>query len=226
MERVSLKGEIRIGTGKSITGKLRSQGLIPAVVYAKAENPVHIQTGYREFIKLLHQQGENVIIDLQLVKSGKTMSKTVIIKEIQYNPLKESIFHVDFQQIKLTENIKVYVPLRTVGDKEAPGVKEGGIVEHILREVEIECLPTQIPKEILVDTSTLNIGDAIHVKELKIPEGIKLLTDKEQITVHVKFVAEEKVEEEKPVEEAVEPEVIKQKKPEEEAPEEEKKEKK
>jgi len=217
VERVVLNAEIRTDTGKSIAKQLRKQGIIPGVVYAKDDAPIPLKTDYRDFIKLLHKQGENVIIDLKLKKNAKIINKTVIIKEIQYNLVKEGIFHVDFQQIKLTEKIRVQVPLKSRGDAEAPGVKEGGTIEHILREVEIECLPTQIPKEIIVNVAGLNIGDAIHVKELDIPEGITTITDPEQIAIILKFEAkEEEPTEEKPEAEApAEPEVIKQKKPEE-----------
>lgn len=217
MERIVLNAEIREDTGKSVAKRLRNQGLIPGVVYTKGDESIAVKTGYRDFVKLLHKQGENVVIDLKLKKNAKTVNKVVIIKEIQYNSLKEGIFHVDFQQIKLTENIRVQVPLKTKGDADAPGVKEGGTLEHILREVEIECLPTQIPKEIIINVATLNIGDVVYVKDLDIPEEITTITDPEQIAINLKFEAkEEEPTEEKPEEETIaEPEVTKQKKPEE-----------
>ncbi len=216
MERVLLHAEVREDTGSAIAKKLRAQGVIPGVVYARDEATVHISTNYREFIKLLHKNGENVVIDLKLKENNKALSKTVIIKEIQYNTLKEGILHIDFQQIKLTEKIRVDIPLVTIGDADAPGIKEGGLLEHILREIEIECLPTQIPKEIVIDVSALNVGDSIHVKDLNVPQEAAVITDLEQIAVLLKREAEEKLEEEKPEEEvATEPEVIREKKPEE-----------
>jgi ribosomal protein L25, Ctc-form len=216
VERVVLHAERREGTGKSAVRKLRTQGLVPAIVYAKHESPVQVMTNRRELVKLLHQQGDKVLIDLNVKSGDATDNKTVIIKEIQYDTIREDILHVDFQQIKLTEKIRVHVPLQTKGDAEAPGVKEGGILEHILRELDIECLPADLPREILVDVSGLQISESIHVKDLHAPEGVTILTDPEQIAVLIKFAAEEKPAEVKPEGEvAVEPEVIKKKKEEE-----------
>ncbi|MBU4477725.1 MAG: 50S ribosomal protein L25 [Candidatus Omnitrophica bacterium] len=223
MERVALNAQIRKESGKSIAGKLRRRGLIPAVIYGKNEEPMAIATDRREIVKLLRKQGENVIIDLNVQKDANTVATTVIIKDIQYNILKEEISHIDFQHVKLTEKIRVYVPLTTKGGAAAPGVKEGGVLEHILREIEIEALPTNIPKEIVIDVSGLKIGDAVHVADLKVGEGIEIITDVSQIAVLVKFTAEEKVETvEKTEEETIEPEVIKKKKAEEEPAEEKK----
>jgi len=217
VERAVLQVERREGTGKSAVRKLRTKGMVPAVVYAKHENPVQVMTDRRELTKLLHQQGDKVLIDLTVKSGDATESKTVIIKEIQYDTIREDILHIDFQQIKLTEKIRVQVPLQTKGDAEAPGVKEGGILEHILRELDIECLPTNLPKEIVVDVSGLKISEQIHVKEIKAPEGVVILTDPDQIAVLVNFAAEEKAAEVKPEgEQPTEPEVIKKKKAEEE----------
>jgi len=223
VEKILLNAEMRPESGTAVARRLRSEGKIPAVVYAKGEGTLHITADRREFVKLLHKQGENVIISLNIKKGSKMQPKTVIIKEIQYDTIKEDIFHVDFQQIKLTEKIRVHVPLVTRGDADALGVKEGGILEHVLREVEVECLPTDIPKQIVIDVANLNIGDSVHVRELAVDEKVTLLTEPEQVAVLVKFKAEEKPEEEKVEEETAEPEVISEKKPEESHEDEEKK---
>ncbi|MBI4845370.1 MAG: 50S ribosomal protein L25 [Candidatus Omnitrophica bacterium] len=224
MEREVLVAQIRKDTGKAVAKKLRSKGEIPAVVNAKNEAPIHITTDRRDFIKLLHKQGENVIIDLKLKGEGQELEKTAIIKEIQYDNLKGGIFHIDFQQIKLTDKIRMHVRLMVRGDSEAPGVKAGGIMEHVLREVEIECLPTNMPKELIVDVSSMEIGNMIHIKDLVVGEGITIINDPGQTVIVVKMQAEEKLEEEKVESEeeaAAEPEVIKKGKAEEEVSEEE-----
>ncbi|MFH2138429.1 MAG: 50S ribosomal protein L25 [Candidatus Omnitrophota bacterium] len=216
MERAILNAEIKQGAGKSVTRKLRSKGLIPGVIYSKDKTSVHVTTDFREFVKLVHQHGENAIIELKINNDGTTVERNVIIKEIQYDTLKQSVLHIDFQQIKLTEKIKINVPLVTKGAEDCPGVKEGGNLEHILRELEVECLPTNIPHEINIDVTSLNIGEAIHVKELELPDDVVAITDGDQIVVLVKREKEqieEKSEEAAPG--AIEPEVIKQKKPEE-----------
>ena len=213
MEKATLNVKNRQETGTSAAKKLRMQGLAPAVIYAKNEKPEQVSIDQREFIKFLHKHGETAIISLKAEGTGKL--ETVIIKEIQYDTVKSRIIHVDFQRIKLDEKIRVHIPLLTKGDADAPGVKEGGNLEHILREVEVESLPTNIPKEIIVDVSNMKIGDVIHVKELPVPGDIAIINDPEQVAVLVKFEAEEKAEEKTEEEAPAEPEVIKKGKAEE-----------
>ena len=213
MEKATLNVKNRQETGTSAAKKLRMQGLAPAVIYAKNEKPEQVSIDQREFIKFLHKHGETAIISLKTEGTGKL--ETVIIKEIQYDTVKSRIIHVDFQRIKLDEKIRAHIPLLTKGDADAPGVKEGGNLEHILREVEVESLPTNIPKEIIVDVSNMKIGDVIHVKELPVPGDIAIINDPEQVAVLVKFEAEEKAEEKTEEEAPAEPEVIKKGKAEE-----------
>ena len=142
----------------------------------------------------------------------KEKDKTVIIKEMQHHPLTGDILHVDFNQISLTQTIKVSVPLAVKG--EAVGVKEGGVLEHVLWELEVECLPREIPEKIEVEVSGLKINDSLFVKDIVVPKGIKVLNDPELIAISVKPPIKPAVE--VAVEAATaEPEVIKQKKPEE-----------
>lgn len=217
MEEVKLKVELRKDAGKEAAKRLRRLGTIPAVIYGKGEKTIPIKISARELEKVLHTAaGENVLINLKIAHT-KEAGKTVIIKELQHDPVKGDIYHIDFNHISLKEAIEVKVPVTTKG--ESPGVKEGGVMEHILWELEVECLPTQIPEKFEVDCSNLAIGDAIHVKNLFIPEGIKVLNPPEDVVVSV---VPPKAEEEVPVEEEViEPEVIgKKKEEEEEVPEE------
>ncbi|MCM8765537.1 MAG: 50S ribosomal protein L25 [Candidatus Omnitrophica bacterium] len=218
MEEVGLLGKVRETKGKQVN-RLRKEGWVPAVVYKKGEESLPLQLPRKDLEKILHTSlGGNILISLKIEKEspsqkGKSQEvKTVIIKEIQRDPLTEELLHIDFQQISLTEKIMVNVPLAIVG--EAVGVKrDGGILEHLLWELPIECLPTAIPEKIEVDVSQLEIGQSIYVKDLKIPEGIRVLAPPEQTVIMVEMPKVEKVEE-KVEEEVVEPEVIKQKKPE------------
>jgi large subunit ribosomal protein L25 len=199
--------------------------LIPAVLYG--EEVLNLQLHKNDLLKILHTEaGENVIVNLKISRDGKPKERTVIIKEIQYDPLRGEMLHVDFYQISLTKVLTVNVPV--VAHGEPIGVRqERGTLEHILWEVQVECLPTQIPKGIEADTSNLKIGESIFVKDLVAPPGAKILNDPGLIVFSVKPpVVEEKVEKIKPEEEKLEPEVIKQKKKEEEAPSEKEKEKK
>lgn len=230
MEKVSLEAEIRSEVGKGAVKKLRKCGFIPAVVYKAGDRAINLKVSSQALLKVLHTEaGENVIINLSLSDSRKSKDKksaltrkrvsldnnvkTVIIKEIQYHPVRGNILHIDFNQISLTEKLTVDVPVETKG--ESQGVREGGILEHILWELKVECLPAKIPEKIEVDVTELKIGDFIYVKDLKIPRDIKVLSDPEAVVVSVKPPAVEKVEEGEIEEEITEPEVITEKKKEE-----------
>lgn len=225
MEQIILNAHIRDNTGKSVARQLRQGNAIPAVVYKQKEKTLHIQVGATDFIRILRTSaGENAIITLKISpsekakgkSSGTPVDKTVIIKEIQYHPIKEGILHVDFQQISLTEKITVKVPIILRG--EAVGVKiDGGVLEQMTKELEIECLPTQIPQKIEANIEAMKIADVIHVKELTVPANIRVITDPEQAVASVSPPkAEEALAPKEAAEEIQEPEVITERKPEEE----------
>jgi large subunit ribosomal protein L25 len=204
MKEIELSAQSReIGT-KNVLNRNRQGGLIPSIVYGQKETPVPVWVKEREFMKALHtERGMNVLIKLNIGSDAKT----VLIKEIQRNVLTERPIHVDFHIISLKEKTEVSVPLRSVG--EAPGVKSGdGVLEHVLREIRVRCLPTQIPDSIDVDISALNTGQGITVKDLPPMEGVEILSDPDAIIVHV--MAPTKIEEAPVVAEATaaEPEVI------------------
>ena len=163
MEKVILKAEARTGTGKRVAKDLRIKGLIPANVYKQGKAAMNLQVSNDDFAQIIHTKaGENVIITLK-ISGGAAKDKTVLIKEIQRHPVKDNILHVDFNEISLTEVLKVNVPLVSRG--EPVGVKvDGGVLEHIMWELQVECLPTAIPEKVEVDVSNLKIGDAIYVK--------------------------------------------------------------
>ena len=223
MDQISLKANLREGKGKEVAKKLRRSGQVPAVVYHRGEKSVHITVVDREISKILHAAGgENILISLTIEKKGAPASggsvsggrpRAVIIKEIQHDPVKRNILHVDFNEISLTE--KITVEVEVVAQGEPVGVKqEGGILEHSLRELKIQCLPTDIPKHIDVDVSALKLNDSVHVRDLKLSDKIKVLNDPDTLLFQVKF-HEEKVE--AVAAETPELEVIREKK-EEEAP--------
>ncbi|MBL7092069.1 MAG: 50S ribosomal protein L25/general stress protein Ctc [Candidatus Omnitrophica bacterium] len=212
MEKINLKAKLREELGKEAVKKLRAQGLIPAVVY-KGRNSLNIKVPSKDFLEVIHTKaGENVVVNLQI--ESKKLPRTAIIKETQYHPVRGNVLHVDFNEISLTEVLTVKVPIAVKG--EAQGIKEGGVLEHALWEIEVECLPTQIPENIPVDVSPLKIGDSILVKDLQLPGGVKVLSDPETTVVSLAVPRAEEEEVAKPEEEAVEPEVIMEKKPEEE----------
>ncbi len=213
MEFVELRAGLREGRGKEVNKKLRAQGVVPAVVYKKGEETVSLKIDRKDLAKALHTEaGENVIIKLHVDGIKKRKERTVVLKEIQKDPVKDYLLHVDFQEISMTETLKVKVPLAAKG--EAQGVKEdGGVLQQILWEAEVECLPTNIPEKIEIDISSLKIGDSIHVKDIQPPEGVKILDEPEGVVFSVEHP--KKVEDviAEPQEGAIEePEVIKEKK--------------
>ncbi len=230
MAAVELQASHRQGTGSQAAKQLRRRELIPAIVYRAGEPSVPLVVGQRSLAQVLRTSaGENVLITLRLEgetatvgvaargrKSGKASAdRTVMIREIQKHPVTGAMLHVDFHEILLTERIRVKVPIVAKG--EPIGVKQdGGVLDHLLWELEIECLPTQIPEQLEVEVTSLKIGDSIPVKAVSLPEGVTTLADPNAPVIAVAAPHVEKVEE--PTEAAAaEPEVLKQKKPEEEA---------
>jgi len=219
MEELFLEAESREELGRIKVKHLRDSGFIPAVVYAEGKKSSSVKVSNSALLKLIHQHRiEGVVINLKIKASGKVSdskkhsSTACLIKEIQYDPVHGDIIHVDFNEISLTEVIKVNVPVESKG--EPIGVKqEGGSLEHILWEIEVECLPTVIPEKIEVDVAQMKIGDSIHVKELSIPSQVKVLSDLEAVVISVSAPMKEE-EPAAPVEgeEIQEPEVIKEKK--------------
>ncbi|MFC1590374.1 50S ribosomal protein L25 [Candidatus Omnitrophota bacterium] len=210
MEKHILKADVREGTGKSAAKKLRNQGLIPAVVYKAGKSTTSLKVSLRELEKILHTKaGENALIMLKVSGASKKVSdKTVIIKELQHDPVKDNVLHADFNEISLTEALKVDVPLVFKG--EPVGVKEeGGVIEHVIRDLHIECLPVDIPEGVEVEVSQLKIGDSIMVKDVAVPPGLKVLNEPDLIVAIVKTPHVEKPVEEVEGEEAAEPELIK-----------------
>jgi large subunit ribosomal protein L25 len=168
-----LSAEARDGVGKGVNRKLRAAGRIPGVIYGKRRDPQAIHLDPSALEKLLRGSGAglNTLIDLSV--GGRT--DTVLVKELQRHPVAGAFWHVDFYQVDLTRKVTVSVPIHFVG--KARGVEFGGILDHPLRELEVECLPRAIPEFVEVDVSALEIGQAIHVSELRLPEGVEVKTD-------------------------------------------------
>jgi large subunit ribosomal protein L25 len=192
MEKGSLTAQWREGKGKEDARRLRNKGLIPAVVYGQRAETIPVTLSPQELAKILHGgAGERTLINLTIegLKDGP-ITKTVILKEKQIDPLKRTWLHVDLYSIAMDEAINVNIPVRLVG--KAAGVAQGGIVEHILREIEVKCLPADIPAGIDVDISALEIGHSIHVAEISV-EKAKILADPGQTIVTIVPPKEEAV---------------------------------
>lgn len=217
MEKIVLKTIIREDKGKGACKQLRKDGAIPAVVYKEGKDALSVQVNNKDLWHALHTDaGENAIITMEIEGGNKSSNKTVIVKEIQVDPINEKFVHIDFHEISLKDKLKVKVPVVLKG--EAVGVKEDdGVLAQEMWEIEVECLPTEIPEHIVFHVDDLRIGDSIHVKDVEAIEGVEFLDDPEQMVVIVHPpTVEEEAEEEVAAEEGEEPEVIKKGKTEEE----------
>ncbi len=172
MEIVELTSRIRQTAGKGVSRKLRRQGMIPAVLYGPATSPVLLAISASNLEKALKGKSAARSIFNLSVQNGDTTTRTVMIKEIQRHPVSRNVLHVDLYEIDMGRKIRVNVPVTMTG--KAKGVERGGLLQLIRREIEILCLPTEIPDTIEIDVSHLDIGDAIHVKEISLGGHIEI----------------------------------------------------
>lgn len=225
MKEITIEATTRSRSGKGVARKLRMANKIPAIVYGRGEDPQPLEIDYAGFHRVFHSlHGENAIINLNI--DGQKSDKKALIRDIQYDPVEGNIMHIDFQRISMDQKIRLNVAVRLHGT--AKGVKSsGGILQWSVRELEISCLPSNIPEAIEINVEDLDIHDSIRVKDLNVP-NIEFLDDPEETIVNV--VPPALVKEEAPVaaegeaaaaptetkpEEPAEPEVISEKKAEE-----------
>jgi large subunit ribosomal protein L25 len=212
-KQVKLTAERRTATGRSAVRKLKAAGSVPAIIYGAKDKAEPLQVSRRDINAMLsHAAGENILVELEI--AGK--SRLALVQEVQHAPLGGAILHVDFHAVSMDEMIQADVPLEPTGI--ANGVKNmGGLLEQNLRSLAIECLPRDLPDLITVDVSALDIGDAIHVREIQLPTGVttRVQPDLTAFSVLAPTVEEEPVVAE--VEAAAGPEVIREKKEEPEA---------
>jgi large subunit ribosomal protein L25 len=209
-KQVKLIAQRRSVAGRNAVKKLKYEGIVPAAIYGGKTEPQNLQVAARDIRALLsHASGENILVDLEIEGAGQKASSMALIQEVQHHPLGGQILHVDFRAVSMDEKIQADIPVEPEGI--ANGVKNfGGILEQSMRSIEVECLPRDLPELITVDISNLNIGDSIHVKDIKLPDGVTAL---ENADLTVFLCASPKVEEEPVVSEApTAPEVIKEKK--------------
>jgi len=193
--QVTLSAQLRNDTGKGAARTLRRAGLVPAVIYGHGEETRACSVNTKELEKLITSGShESTLIDLK-VEGGKT--QPVLIREVQIHPYRPEVLHVDFLAVRKGEKVKLEVPVRFLGV--APGVKEGGIMEHLRHEVEVRCIPSKIPEALEFDISELGIGDGVTVADLTVPAGVEVLTESDATIAAVVPPTVHKVEE--PVEE-------------------------
>lgn len=214
---ITIKGEKRGIFGKNASRAIRREGKVPAIFYGANIASIPLMVAKTDVIDILKSEaGENTIFKV----SFNSESRDAMIKELQIDPVTDELLHVDLYQIAMDKVIRVSVPVVPVG--EAVGVKsEGGFVDFMNREVEIECLPKDIPEHIEIDISSLHIHQSVKADDVKIPEGVEMLTEPDTVLILIDVPQKEEIIEEVEVEEEViaegeEPEVIKKEKEEEE----------
>ena len=184
---VVIKAETRKEVGKNAAGRLRRQGLVPAILYGgkTASQPLTLKK--KDILEILKSQtGENTIFRVTI----DSQEKDVMLKDIQINPVTDELTHVDLIEISMDKPVRVAVPVELVG--EPVGVKvEGGVADFVLRELEVECLPREIPEAIKIDISNLHIHQSIKVQNLDLPAGVRVYADPNAAIVVISSVAEE-----------------------------------
>ena len=202
MELIELKTNIRTSVGNSQARALRRKKQIPAVLYGLGKKTVLLSVYISELERVLKKsKGGQALLNL-VVQNGETYTKSAIIKELQTHPVERDILHVDFYEIDMNRKIKVKVPVVTKG--KSKGVELGGILQIIRRELEVLCLPLEIPKSFEIDISDLDIGDSVHVKSIPLKDNIEIPADVDftVLTIAIPKAVEEEVPEEVEEEEA------------------------
>ena len=209
-KQLKLSAQTRSVVGRSAVNKIKAQGLVPACIYGGQDQPVNLTLNKREISNLLSRAtSEHLLVDLEIADGSAKSSRLALIQEVQHHPIRRDVLHVDFHAVRADEKLHAEIPVEPFG--EPAGVKNfGGILEINLHSLEVECLPKDLPELIRIDVSALNVGEAVHVKDLVLPEGVSVRADGELTVVRV---AAPKVELE-PVAAvaAAGPEVIKEKK--------------
>src|SRR5688500_8797783 len=181
MPEIVVEARPRADFGKNVNRRLRAQGLIPGVLYGARKQAVPVAVSPKEIGSILRSaSGENTLFDLQLDGSRRK----VILKEFQVEPIKGRLLHADFYEVALDQTLEVTVHIELSGVP--TGVKvEGGVLDFVTRELEVECLPTEIPEKIVVDVSELALGKHVRVSDTKVPDRVKVLTDPDVVIAHV-----------------------------------------
>lgn len=194
--------KVRENTGTGASHADRRANLVPAVLYGEGvEAPVHLLLDKLPLEKMLAVHGLGSIVTVKVEEA----EYPAMVKDVQYHPVRGYVIHVDFQGISLTKVLRTVVPIVLEGTPE--GIKEGGVVQHQLRELEVECLPQNLPDHIVAHIGNLDLGESFFVRDLNVPDTVEVLTDRDEVVVTVlapRTEAEEEVEEEEAAEGAAE----------------------
>ena len=209
-KQIKLAAQTRSGAGRTSVKKLRAAGKVPAVIYGATTSSANLQISAREINEVLsHATGEQMLVELEIHDGSKTTSTLALIQEVQHHPVRSIVLHVDFHAVSADEKLHAHVTVDVVG--EAVGVKTyGGRLELMLHDIEVECLPKDLPEIIRLNVAHLNVGDAIHLRDVELPAGVAFRGDGD-LTV-LRIAASTTGTEEVAAEGPSQPEVIREKK--------------
>ena len=202
IEALSLQAELREQTGSKAAEAVRRKGRIPAIVYGHKQTPIAISLDAHDFVEGFHHGHR--LMDIAI--SGQT--EKMIIKDLQYDHLGRTILHADLMRVDVTERITVEIPLEIKGTPK--GTQEGGVLESRLDHLEVECLAIDIPELIVVSVKDLDVGQSLHASDVKLPEGVKLITGADVIVASCRVLTEAKTTEQVEAETPVAPELIRE----------------
>ena len=182
-KHITLEAQKRTTSGTAAARRSRRNGIIPGVVYGAAQDEYPVQVDAKKFGDILrHSASENILVDLQ-IEGAKEASKLALIQDVQHHPLNGQILHIDFNAVREDTDIHANVPLELAG--EAPGVKAGGVLEQQHHELEVHCLPANLPEGLTLDIGELEMGESLHVGDITFPEGVSPTLDGDVIVVLV-----------------------------------------
>lgn len=184
MKSVALKAYPRSQVQRAEVKKLRAAGRVPATIYGRQAKPQNLEVGFDEITDLLHHSvSENVLVDLAVENDARS-KRLALVQEVQHHPLNGQVLHVDLHEVAENEKVTVFVPVETTG--EAAGVKTGGgTLEHVLHKLKVRCLPKDLPEQIVIDVTALEIGKSVHLGEIAAPAGVEILGEKSRAVVAV-----------------------------------------
>lgn len=191
--KFELEAAVRHDMGKGASRRLRREEKVPGVVYGGGKDAVSLTFEHKHIAKAL--ESEAFYSHILTLKTG-TENERVILKDVQRHPFKPRVMHIDFQRVRADEKLHMHIPLHFVGTESAPGVKAGGLLSHIINDIEITCLPDNLPEYVEVDVSNLELNQILHMSDLKLPKGVELVAlvhgdDKPVASIHLPRIEEE-----------------------------------
>jgi large subunit ribosomal protein L25 len=184
MKSVALKAYPRSQVQRAEVKKLRAAGRVPATIYGRQAKPQNLEVNSKEIADLLnHSVSENLLVDLSVDNDARA-KRLALVQDVQHHPLSGKVVHVDFHEVAETEKVTIFVPVETIG--EAAGVKNGGgTLEHILHKLKVRCLPKDLPEQITLDVTALEIGKSLHIADIVPPAGVEIMGEKTRTVVAV-----------------------------------------